>query len=185
MEILWSTHRQRSIGAMLIQLVSFLCSWSYLLKLASVQLSDYHWSLSWINFLPCTEIWLWEFQLLAQGWEAVMMRGSVWQRLLCLTIIGSMALVIHLAGSDLYSFCCCTVHFLFSLISNFCWKYETWEVKIGKFTFSHLQILYQGSKSSVTTFCWEGCIKRRGHSLSWFATGFVTSSSCKPKGMFP
>jgi hypothetical protein len=33
-----------------------------------------------------------------------MMRGSVWQRLLCLTIIGSMALVIHLAESDLYGF---------------------------------------------------------------------------------
>lgn len=79
-------------------------------------------------------------------------------------------------------FCCCTVHFLFR--SNFCWKYETWEVKIVKFTFSHLQILNQGSKSSVTTFCWEGCSKRRGHSLSWVATGFVTSSSCKPKGMF-
>ncbi len=80
-----------------------------------------------------------------------MMRGSVWQRLLCLTIIGSMALVIHLAESDLYGFCCCTVHFLFR--SNFCWKYETWEIKIRKFTFSHLQILYQGSRSSVTTFC--------------------------------
>jgi hypothetical protein len=42
----------------------------------------------------------------------------------------------------------------------------------------------RGNKSSVTTFCWEGCSKRRGQSLSWFATGFVTSSSCKPKGMF-